>query len=400
MLKKLLTKAVQGLLGSFLLFNQGYAADYCNYDNNCCSSDGFWLDAEYLYWKVQNGPKEVPFVIEGPFDVLDPVLTLDSPGSSSVLGGKSEKTDWRSGGKITAGYWFDDSRCFGAEISYFCLPNKSHSRTVFSDGTDGSTFLAIPFFDLASGTESSTFLSFPGQYSGFARLKTWDRMQGVELNALASSSYDCNTNYGFLGGFRYWNYEDSLTFETSSPNVVVPPAIPDVYNTQDKFRTKNNFYGFQLGAYIDYSCNSFFFDAKVKVALGGICQKLNINGFLETNDFDVNGIVNTYQGGYFTFPSNIGSHKKTKFSWIPEVNLNIGYKFSDCLKLKIGYTFLYVSNVLRAANQVNRNINPTQSVAIEFDPETVLVGTDLPRANLKSKSLWAQGLNVGLEFSF
>ena len=54
------------------------------------------------------------------------------------------------------------------------------------------------------------------------------------------------------------------------------------------------------------------------------------------------------------------------------------------LSINIGYTFLYASHVLRATNQIDRRINPSQSVAITDSPSAKLVGQAKPKARLRS----------------
>lgn len=406
MLRQLSKKAFQVVLGTLLFIQQTQAVDY--YDESCCNytcdcSGKFWAEADYLYWKIEDDRKLIPFVIEGPFDPQDPVLFLGSPGSKVVLGQKKLNNDWRSGGKFAVGYWFDDCQTFGAELSYFLLPHKSSKRSISSDGSVGSAFLAVPFFDITTGLESSTFLSLPGSFAGFASLRLRNRMQGIEANALLNLPCVCDSKFGVLAGFRFWNFSDNLNFNTSSPNV--PPTIPpDVFKTNDKFRTRNNFYGFQLGAEFEYMCNGFFADVQGKIALGAIRQKSVIHGILFTNDFLIPGVppgvTLKFPGGIFALPSNIGSHVKTRFAYIPEVNLNLGYQFTNCLRVQAGYTFFYVSEVARASRQVNRNLNPTQSIAIEFNPTTEIEGPAKPKGKIKSKGMWVQGVNVGLAYDF
>lgn len=412
MLRQLSKKAFQVVLGTLLLFQQAQAVDYydnscCDYNQDCCENNQgccgkFWAKADYLYWKIEDDRSLIPFVIEGPFDVEDPVLTLDTPGSQVVLGGKKLNNEWRSGGKFAVGYWFDECRTFGAELSYFILPHESKKHSVASDGSVGSAFFAVPFFDVTTGLESSAFLSEPGNFAGFASLRLRNRMQGIEANAILNMSCDCESKLGLLAGLRFWNFEDNLNFNTNSP--FVPPQTPDIYQTTDKFRTRNNFYGFQLGASFDYLCNCFFAEVQGKIALGAMCQKSVIHGTLFTNDFVISpfppGLPFTFPGGYFALPTNIGSREKTKFAYIPEVNLNVGYQVTDCFRLQLGYTFFYVSEVARASRQVNRNINPTQSINLEFDPAAQLDGPAEPTGKIKSKGMWVQGLNVGLVYQF
>jgi len=359
----------------------------------CCNR--FWADAEYLYWKIKDSPAPPPLIVTGP--TAAPLPVLNGPGTSVVLGGKRIENHWRSGGKFTLGYWLDSCCQYGLEANYLFLPSGTRKDSVFSSGLPGSAILAAPFFDVTTGTESSVSVAIPGAFSGLATWKLTNRMQGAELNVVAKYlSCGCQLKYGLLAGFRYWNFDERFHFRTSSPNL----GNPDVFITRDKFHTENNFYGGQIGAGVEYNCGGFFALAKAKVALGAMCEKVKISGELVTNDFNGFGPLQTFPGGYFALPTSIGHHRHTKFAVLPEAEIKLGYQFSDCFRVSVGYTFLYVSRVLRAAKQIDRNINPSQSAAILFVPGVALVGEARPRALSRSSDFWVQGANVGLEFTF
>lgn len=350
-------------------------------DYSCCEPS-YWAQADYLYWQIEDSPKVIPLVIEqpevgGPFDV--------------VLGGKKIKNDWNSGGRFALGYWFDDCQQLGIEANYFFLGKNSKHSSVASD-ENGSPRMRVPFFNVFEDLPDSSALSTPGVFRGTAFLKTSNEMFGAELNLV--SQLPCSS-FRLLAGFRYWNFKDSLRFFVDSPLV----EDPTVYNYEDRFHTQNNFYGGQIGASYKQNFSCFFFDVTGKIALGAMCQKSTIDGFFQTNEFTP-GVTETFEGGFFALPSNIGRHKKTQFSVIPELNINLGYQITDNISLRIGYTVLYVTEVVRASKQMSSALNPTQSANIEFTPTPVLEGVPSPTGKIKSSSLWAQGVNAGLEFTF
>jgi len=371
-------------LSAFLavLSGQSYGDNYDCYDPYC---NRFWFDADYLCWKIKNSPEPVPLVINQP---------VSGGAFTTVLGDKQIDLGWRSGAKFALGYFFDDNQALGAEVNYFFLLKESKKHTVSSDA-NGSPRLRVPFFDVQTGLEDSSALATPGLYRGTAILKVDNMMQGAELNILgAFPSCDCNMKFGLLAGFRWWNFDEHLKFLANSP-IISPPSI---YNYADKFRVENNFYGGQIGASFDYKYCAFYFNLKGKVALGAMCQKTVVDGFFTTNEFT--GLSETFTGGFFALPTNIGSHKKTRFSVLPELDVNVGYQFTENFSIRVGYSVLYVSNVLWAGKQIDRNINPSQSANIDFTPTPLLVGEPSPKPRTKSEGLWAQGFNVGLEFQF
>lgn len=387
-----------------LLFTQIQAESICELSDcrphtlNPCvinDCDRFWIGAEYLYWKIKDSPEPIPLVYKAPTEVPAPVL--GSPGTEVVLGGKKIQNKWRSGGRFALGYWFDNADGLGAELNYFFLPEASKRQTVSSNGSLNSTLLSIPFFNVVTAQESSTGLARPGLFSGTATLKLSNKMQGAELNVLGILPCVCGMNVTAIGGFRFWNFKEHLAFDTSSP-FVIPPI--DIFRTKDRFNVENNFYGGQLGLLLAGDYCDFFISVKGKLALGVMCSKVNINGHLKTNDFDAGGVVQTFPGGYFALPTNIGRHARTKFAVIPELNLNLGYQVCDFLTFEVGYTCLYVNEVFFAGKQIDPDINPTQSPAFTGNVPAVLVGKAAPRGNPKSESLWVQGFNVGFGFQF
>lgn len=396
------TFALKWFCVSFLFWTQANAQDgWCDQPlYECCAPyeccNRFFAEAEYLYWKIQGSPNPVPFIATAPIEHNMAPL-IGEPGAVVVLGGKKGSNNWRSGGRFTLGYWLNEC-CYGAEASYFFLPERSRHQEVFSSGLEGSPYLSVPYFNTETGRESSSPVATPGMFRGLARLKINNRMQGAELNGLGTLFSGCSCPVNVLVGFRYWNFNESLNFNVNSPAFTIPG---EVYKAHDRFRTINNFYGGQIGLATEYcACNGFYINAKGKVALGAMCEEVKIQGKFITNAFDGFEAPETFSGGYFGLLSNKGRHKRTCFAVIPEVNVNLGYQFCNCLRIQIGYTFLYANKVLFAGKQVNRNINPTQSALYEFTPTPTLVGTARPKASLKNNSIWAQGLNVGLEYQF
>lgn len=410
MINKISQKVIAGFFTSMMFLSQlpaeyderaNCCEDYCN-SCDSCASNSFWFDAEYLYWKIKDCPEHTPLVIEGPH--FEPAL--GQPNTKVILGGKNIDNKWRSGGKFGLGYWFDDERLYGVEANYFFLPKRSTRGSVGNPGTPGTNFLGVPFFNVTTSNEDSFTLSnsdpsiAEGAWSGFAIFTMKNRMQGAELNGFFPILTECSHRIGLLGGFRYWNFKECFTFATQSPLIKDPVNI---YSTKDKFDVNNNFYGGQIGIEFDYNTHCFTVNVKGKVALGANCGNVDIDGVFLTNNFSAvpfTGTPQAVEGGIFALPTNIGNHHKTFFCVLPEVSVNLGYQIWDDLKLQVGYSFLYASNALRAGRQINRNINPTQSGAIEESVTPILVGEPSPKPWKRSQGLWAQGLNVGIQYTF
>lgn len=350
-------------------------------------TERFSISAEALVWWMKDSPASPPLVSTG---------VLGQPGTAVLLGGENLHTHVHPGLRLTAGYWVTEQ--WGVEASGFYLPSRSTSQGVSSSGQIGSQDLAIPFFDVTLPGENVTNLSAAGRFSGQASAELHSRLFGAELDGVVPLTSTRTWHVDLLGGLRYLHLRETFTFTTSSPNIA--PQPPDVFQTQDRFDTINNFYGGQAGVRARYGRGPWTFSGTVKFALGAMVQSVDINGFLLTNDFNGLGAPQLFPGGYFAQPTNIGHSTRTVVAVVPEVGLNIGYEVIRGMHLFLGYTFLYTNNVARPGKHIDRGLNPTQNASFAGEPPTPLVGPARPTLTFQGADFWTQGLNVGAVFRF
>ena len=125
----------------------------------------FWAEADYLAWSV-TGDKLPALVTTSPVGTpLGVVGVLGQPTTTVLFGNSSVNNDWRSGGRITAGYWFDPQRSRGIEASFFGLENLS---TGFATDTNANPILARPFTNALTGFPDALIAGFPGLATGSA----------------------------------------------------------------------------------------------------------------------------------------------------------------------------------------------------------------------------------------
>lgn len=356
----------------------------------------FWGSAEYLLWWSKESPVPVPLATVGP---VVPNLTpvLGTPGVSVVLGGGNLDLGTRSGGRFTVGGWVNERRTFGLEAGYLFLGDSTASPSVASSGLAGSPFLAVPFIDRVTGNESSTRLANPGGFAGVGTLSATNSFQGGELNGLFNVARREKWNLDLIAGFRYLNFQERLAFATSSPAVVGPA---DVFTTLDQFNTNNDFYGGQIGARFERQFGRLFLNATGKVAFGSTHQTVAVAGQLVTNDFNGFGAPQTFAGGYFTQPTNIGRQTNDAFSVLTDLNLSAGYQVTRGLRVFVGYSLLHISNVVQPGEQMDRRINPSQAPAIIGTAPGVLVGPAAPLPLFNSTDFWAHGVNFGVQLRY
>ena len=151
-----------------------------------------------------------------------------------------------------------------------------------------------------------------------------------------------------------------------------------------------------MGGRFDWAIGSFSVDVFGKFAMGATTAQTTING--ASSYLSPGSPTVTAPGGIFALPTNMGRYNRTAFSVIPEGGINLGVQLTSYLQFRVGYSFLYWTNVLRPGNQIDRSVNP------QFIPTDQGFGQgggpNRPTFSPQQSDFWAQGLNFGLVFSF
>jgi hypothetical protein len=394
----------------------------------CRPPSCFWVSGEYLMWWMKDS--QVPALITTgvPGATALPGV-LGQPGTTVLFGGSGLDNQVRSGARVSAGVWLNDSQTFGLEGSYFFLGSRSVRFDGASNGALGSAMIARPFFDVLSGTPNAQLVAFPGIASGAIHLSASSGLQGASLNMLCipccspccdpcadqscgangtagngSSSNNCG-GWGYrarlLAGVRYLQLDDNLGItETSQVNPSLAAGAPlfggSTITSSDQFDTHNYFYGGQVGAQGECCWGRFFVNAQGTVALGVTHAVIDIHG--STSITSSGGATTVTPAGFLASGSNSGHFTHDQFAVVPELGLNAGYQVTRCMRIYIGYTFLYWSSVVRPANQIDTGLSGTQiPTDSRFNPSA---GPARPAVLLRDTDFWAQGINFGMQFRY
>jgi hypothetical protein len=347
-------------------------------------------------------------VTTGPADPtqVPPPGALGAAGTAGLFGGNSLDHDPFSGGRFTAGYWLNCPQTVGVEASYFFLGQRSSDFRAVSSGAPGSAVIARPFFDVSSGLPNSELIAFPGLAGGTVQVHSTTRLQGAEANLLYNLCCSCDSccdccgpargyRLDLLGGFRYLDLREGLGVVE---NTQVLPGAPvfsgDALNAFDQFDTRNQFYGGQLGVRAEVRQNHLFANVTGQVALGDTHQTVDING--ATTITPPGGLAAIRPGGLLALPGNSGHFSRDDFSVVPEVGVNVGYQFTNNLRVFVGYNFLYWSNVVRPGDVIDLRMNSTL-VPTSLAPPS---GPAASPFAFRSSDFWAQGISFGAELRF
>jgi len=342
----------------------------------------YWVRAEYLAYWVKNAPLPVSLVTGDPANPTQELL-----GSDRSLG-------LFSGFRVGLGAWFDSDNTFGMDGNFFMLLQRTRKFATSSDAT-GNPTLAFPFTNQSPGAAGDTLMpiAIPGVFAGSVQVGSSLQLWGAETNGIFSLMREGGFEIVALAGIRYLDLRENLTINTVSSDILTVPNT--VLSQNDLFKTRNQFYGGQIGGRFTWQGDRFGFDLTGKLAIGDTVQSIDIQGTsTQTGPGGVNG---TFPGGLFTQPSNMGHFNANQISIIPSVETKFSVFITSQVRAFVGYDFLFWSQVVRPGSQVDRNINLTQSAVFGNGG---LIGPAYPMPLFNRSDFWAQGLNVGLEFRF
>ncbi|GAA4471805.1 BBP7 family outer membrane beta-barrel protein [Novipirellula rosea] len=359
-------------------------------------ADRLWIRGEYLYWEA-SGMDTPPLVTTSPDGTPQNRAGILGESGTAVLFGGGELNDGgHSGFRGKAGFWITPQGSFAIEGEYFGLFDDGDG---FSAAGDGSPILARPFFDTTNDRETAQLVSYPGVVNGALNISSDTDLQSAMINvraALMPTFAGCNNGGGldrvdWIIGYRNLQLDDRLSFSESLSSQVV--GVPGTIELSEQFSTENRFNGLQLGVIHQATFDRAWLESTMRVAVGTNTQRVNISG---TTSITENGVTERYPGGLLTQTSNIGSYRDKEFTMIPELGLTLGVRITSWFHATVGYSLLYFPNVVRAGDQIDRNVNPN----LIPEPNNPVTGSLRPQFSFVETDYWAQGINFGGQLQF
>lgn len=356
--------------------------DYCG---NC--GPRFWGRAEYLYWWVR-GADTPPLVTTSP-DNTPPIVAGVLPGATVLFGDQKINQQGRSGGRFTLGYWFNDCGTCGIENTFLFVGNAADS---FFASSNGSPILARPFTNALTGDQDAKLIALSDVIVGSVKVTSSRQIYGNEVNFRRALYLDQCRSFDIIAGYRFFQLTEGLQVQENLTSIDPGSQVPvgTTFGVFDSFNTRNLFNGGQLGFNTRVSNGCWSLDLLMKLAIGAVSQQVTINGSTVITQPERSPV--NFRGGMLALDSNIGQYNRTEFGVLPELGVNLHYRFMNCWQANVGYTLIGLTNLVRPGNQIDLRVDPTQ-----FPPGST--GT-LPAFAFQNSDIWIQGINVGLERSF
>jgi hypothetical protein len=166
--------------------------------------------------------------------------------------------------------------------------------------------------------------------------------------------------------------------------------------------------GPQIGINSVFKYNNFSVDCNGKLGIGVLHQVANVDSTTTQNYFFNNGDGTTStrttssRSGLLYSPYDVGRHSRNQFGLLPELNIKLGYRVFEKLKITAGYDFLLVANVLRASNQSQLVPYTTQMnySGMNVQQQSSTQSIQIPAFTFDNSTLIINGISFGAQLDF
>jgi hypothetical protein len=364
----------------------------------CACGPGYttWLTAEWLIGRTR-GASLVPVVTTGPVGAGVLAGAVGQPATVPLFGGRPVLNDWRSGLRVEAGVWLDDDHRTGVSARVYSL--FSAREQFAAAGAPG--VVNLPQFTPAGPVTVQTpvFASFPGVTTGGATAFARTSFTGGDLNLRRLLTAGPAGRVELLAGYRQLHLGDELGDAFNVTPAVPVPLVAARQFGFDDVRTRNDFFGPQLGLFASTGGSRLTLEAHTALALGVTVSDLDFARARVVAASPTGGPVATAAelvalgvprataialtpallsaaNAQVPLTQAATSNTLTYFGVVGEGGLRLNWRATDHLRLTAGYSFVYWNNV-RRAEEMFLTSPVLRPRAIDFTTHLFSVGLDL-----------------------
>jgi len=355
------------------------------------------FEAEYLYCWARGAylPPLVTQSADG--TALENAGILGEPGTELLYGDGLTSVGPRSGLRLRGRMALGSAREWWLVAEGFGLPPFDDE---FVAGSTGPHILARPFYDEAIDGPNSELVSFPGFVDGLIEIEASNELWGagitLQRNLLCYEMDEVRPELriDLLVGYRFLELSDRVRINEHLTGVFIdgPLLLGTRFDITDDYSTQSRFHGVDLGIRGQWTRGRYFLDGELRAALGQTDHCLDVHGFTGISVPGVGSVA--FPGGLLASGDMMGQHRDREFSVVPQAELRLGRQFTDHLRLSVGYTFLYWSQVVRAGEQIGATIDSSALPSAGSEP------VPAQSTPLSSSSFWMHGITANLEWRY
>jgi hypothetical protein len=356
-----------------------------------------YLRAEYLLWDV-DGMDTPPLVTTSPGGTPRATAGVLGESGISVLFADGQLNDGTASGVLLGGgFWITPQRSIAIEAEYYQLEEQDDG---YNGSSGGEVILARPFFDIVAGQETAQLISYPDLVSGSIGVASESDFRSalIDLRVALCPTHGIHCQQcgmhdrtDWIIGYRNLRLDDSLLVNENLTSELT--SAPGTIAVTDRFVSENEFHGLQLGFVHRANLHKAWLESTLRLALGNNQSTLQIDG---QTTYTETGVTDTLPGGLYAQRTNIGTFQEDEFVMIPELGVRLGIRLTKRLHMTVGYSAIYLPNVIRAGEQIDTDLNPGL-IPEEANP---LTGALRPRLLMIRSDYLAHGLHLGGELHF
>jgi hypothetical protein len=302
------------------------------------------------------------------------LLRAGSANGPVAYGGERLAMPMQAGLSIAGGFWMDQEHSRGFDASLLLLPSAGSNSAIVSNGaalllpTAGGG--AFPLADPVAGSAGAF-------QAGFST-----RFTSADVNYRNNLLCTPDARLDALVGYRFADVGDngSIYGKRLGPD-------GEIVRFRDDISARNQFHGGQIGLAGEYRIDRWFIGGTGKIAFGAVFTDTDLEG-----KFRVNGTV--VPVGFYARPGVNGPLEHSHFAVMPAVGLTLGRQVGEHSRVTLGYNFLYLNNIIRAADV----IDPAPT-GLNSNPQAPLAAATV-RRDAAISDFWVQALNLGFEWRY
>jgi hypothetical protein len=361
--------------------------------------------AEYLLWWMSHYTLPGPLVTTSTANPLvnNAAGLLGEPDTTVLFNGGRQGYGAMSGGRVTMGL-----------APGFMLPMEvsglffNRNLTNFDVGSGGQFLLVRPVQQLNAPNQINApaqagfAIAGPGLGFGALKIDTRFNLWSTDVDMFCNFADNGTVMMDFIFGYKHTELNETIHFAEAyqipgSPFANIPGGLPAgaTANVIDDFAARNRFDGGTLGLRTRIGTGMFSLFSDLKVSMGRMHEILAVTGGSSATG---GGGAIAAPGGILALNSNSGIVSRNHFAVLPEAGLSLSCQIYSNIRVFGGYNVLFLSHVVRPADQITTAIDTTQvPTDRNFVPNTTGVG---PTRSFLTNSFFAHGVNLGLEIGF
>ena len=236
--------------------------------------------------------------------------------------------------------------------------------------------------------------------TGSFRAESAARLGGANARIVSNRVHTRELTIDLFAGIRYLDLDESLlltqTTQATNSGIVLlngttyGPGVP--LTITDRFRTRNQFYGGELGGRAELRQGFGFLAVTPSIAFGPVHQTAQASGSSSVPGVELPGGLYAVTGG------NAGRDVTNRFAVMTEIRTEVGIYLTGSSRLSVGYDFLYLGSVARPGEQIDYVVNTRLVPTTRRFGSLSGVASPLPTAG--RTDFYAHALRVAFELRY